>query len=394
MAHAQSGEAPAEILAALIRCRSVTPAEGGALTYLAGLTDKAGFRVERLSFSAPGTPDVENLFATIGSGAPHLVFGGHTDVVPPGDEARWRHPPFGGETDGGFLYGRGAVDMKGGIAAFLAAAFGFLRAGGLRKGSLSLLITGDEEGPGINGTAKLLEWALVHRHRFDAAIVGEPTSARTLGDTIKIGRRGSLSGAIRVTGRQGHVAYPQLADNPVPRLVRILRELGEARLDEGSADFEPSNLEITTIDVGNPTVNVIPAEATAKFNIRFNDLWTPATLKDWVKAEIDAAADGSAYELSFLPSVSECFLTRPGSFTDQISGAIRDVTGASPQLSTNGGTSDARFFKDVCPVVEFGLVGDTMHQIDERVPIADLDLLTEIYRHFLEMYFGAAAERR
>jgi succinyl-diaminopimelate desuccinylase len=385
---------PVELLTALIRCPSVTPAEGGALAYLAGALGRVGFSVERLTFSAPETPDVENLFATIGSGAPHLVFAGHTDVVPPGDEKRWTHPPFGGEAEGGVIFGRGAVDMKGGIACFLAAALDFIGDGGPGKGTLSFLITGDEEGPGINGTAKAVDWALRQGHRFDAALVGEPTSVKHLGDTIKIGRRGSLSGMIRVVGRQGHVAYPHLADNPVPRLVRLLHRLGAARLDEGSVDFEPSNLEITSIDVGNPTANIIPAEATARFNIRFNDLWSPTKLKDWLRHELDAAAEGSAYELTITPGTSDWFLTRTGSLTEDVANAINDLTGERATLSTGGGTSDARFFKDVCPVVEFGLVSATMHQVDERVAIADLEKLTAIYRHFLDIFFRMAAERQ
>jgi succinyl-diaminopimelate desuccinylase len=381
---------PAAILTALIRCRSVTPAEGGALAYLSGLLGGAGFAVERMTFTTPGTPDVENLFATIGSGRPHLAFGGHTDVVPPGDETRWRHPPFAGETVDGVIHGRGAVDMKGGIAAFAAAAIDFSAAGGLRTGTLSLLITGDEEGPGTNGTHRLLGWAAEHGHRFDAALVGEPTSRVALGDTIKVGRRGSLTGTITVTGRQGHVAYPHLANNPMRLLVRLLHRLGEARLDEGTADFEPSNLEITTVDVGNPSANVIPAEARARFNVRYNDRWTPETLTAWLRRELDGAAAGGSYALAIAPGASQSFLTRPGRLTREIGAAIREVTGLDPEPSTNGGTSDARFFKDLCPVVEFGLVGDTMHQVDERVPVADLVRLTTIYRRFLAIHFGAA----
>ncbi|MEO8669041.1 MAG: succinyl-diaminopimelate desuccinylase [Bauldia sp.] len=381
---------PAAILTALVQCRSVTPADGGALAYLAALLGDAGFAVERMTFGAPGTPDVENLFATIGAGSPHLAFGGHTDVVPPGDEARWSHPPFAGETVDGVLFGRGAVDMKGGVAAFAAAAIDFVAAGGPPRGTLSFLITGDEEGPGINGTAKLLAFAAERGDRFDAALVGEPTSRRTLGDTIKIGRRGSLSGTIVVSGVQGHVAYPRLADNPLPRLIRLLHRLTEARLDEGSAAFEPSNIEITSIDVGNSAANVIPAEAKARFNIRYNDRWTPVTLTAWLRRELEVAAGGGAYALTIMPGASQSFLTRPGRLTAEISAAIRDVTGIEPEPSTNGGTSDARFFKDLCPVVEFGLVGDTMHQVDERVPVADLLRLTAVYRRFLAIHFDAS----
>jgi succinyl-diaminopimelate desuccinylase len=379
---------PATLLKALIACRSVTPAEGGALVLLAEVLERAGFAVERMRFSALGTPDVENLFASIGSGAPHLVFAGHTDVVPPGDEARWSHPPFAAETADGMVFGRGAVDMKGGIAAFLAAAVDFLGANRRPRGTLSFLITGDEEGPSVNGTVKLVDWALKQGHRFDAALVGEPTCAKAIGDTIKIGRRGSLSGTIRVAGRQGHVAYPHLADNPVKTLIRLLDRLIEAKLDEGSADFQPSNLEVTSIDVGNPAFNVIPAEATARVNIRFNDGWSAASLEIWLRRELDAAAMGARYSLTIEPGGSEAFLTRSEALVGRLSAAIRDETGLTPELSTSGGTSDARFFKDYCPVVEFGLVGATMHQIDERVPVTDLDRLAAIYRRFLDGFFS------
>ena len=381
---------PTALLQALVRCRSVTPDEGGALTFLAGVLETAGFAVERKVFRDAGTADVENLFASIGSGSPHLVFAGHTDVVPPGDEARWSHPPFGGDIADGALFGRGAVDMKGGIAAFLAAALGYLGSGE-RKGTLSLLITGDEEGRAINGTVKLLRWALDAGHRFDAALVGEPTSVAKVGDTVKIGRRGSLSGTIRVFGKQGHVAYPHLADNPVTRLIHMLDRLAAVEFDRGSADFQPTNLEVTSVDVGNRAFNVIPAEATARFNVRFNETWSLASLETRIRAELDAAADGGRYALEIEPGASDWFLTRSGALIARLSAAIRELTGLTPELSTGGGTSDARFFKDVCPVVEFGLVGDTMHQVDERVPLADLERLTAIYRRFLDMFFADPA---
>jgi len=382
---------PVALLKALIACRSVTPAEGGALTYLAGELAAAGFKTERLAFSAPGTVDVENLFATVGAGQPHLVFAGHADVVPPGDETSWTHPPFAGIIDGEALYGRGAVDMKGGIASFVAAALSFLAAKKPR-GTLSLLITSDEEGPAINGTVKLIEWARHRGYHFDAALVGEPTSQARLGDTIKVGRRGSLSGTIRVFGRQGHVAYPHLADNPIDGIVRMADRLIRAVLDEGSAAFEPSNLEVTSIDVGNPAFNLIPAEARARFNIRFNDHWTGDSLKAWLKRELDEAAAGSRYEFTVEPTL-DWFLTRSEGLIGELSAAIKDATGEAPDLSTGGGTSDARFFKSVCPVVEFGLVGDTMHQVDERVPVADLGRLTGIYHLFLERFFADAVPR-
>jgi succinyl-diaminopimelate desuccinylase len=370
-------------LKALIACRSVTPADAGAQDYLAGVLGAAGFAVERLTFSAPGTPDVANLFATIGSCAPHLVFAGHTDVVPPGDEKRWTHPPFAAEVAGGTMFGRGAVDMKGGIAAFTAAAIAKAKTG--FTGTLSLAITGDEEGPAINGTVKLLAWARQNGQRFDAALVGEPTSQAKLGDTIKNGRRGSLSGTVTISGRQGHVAYPHLADNPMPTLAKVLATLTTLTLDEGSANFQPSNLEVTAVETANTAFNVIPGEAVARFNVRFNDRWTIPSLKAHLKKEILAVADGRA-AVSFEPG-SDWFVTEPGRLLDTLAGAIRAVTGVTPTPSTGGGTSDARFFKETCPVVEFGLVGDTMHQVDERVGLGELDALAAIYAAFLDRFF-------
>jgi succinyl-diaminopimelate desuccinylase len=378
---------PAAFLEALIRCPSVTPVEGGALAYLADVLGRAGFRVERPTFSEPGTPDVENLFATIGSGSPHFVFAGHTDVVPPGDESRWRHPPFAAVREGDFIYGRGAVDMKGGIAAFLVAVLAHLGENG-PHGAISLLITGDEEGPSVNGTAKLLDWCRAQGHRFDLAIVGEPTSQKRLGDMIKIGRRGSLTGTITVRGRQGHVAYPHLADNPLPKLVRMLARLIESELDRGSPHFQPSNLELVTIDTGNPAVNLIPAEVRARFNVRFNDHWTRVSLERHIRAVLDEA--GSPYALTIEKGGSDSFFTAAPALVDRLAEAIRAVTGLTPELSTSGGTSDARFIKDYCPVVEFGLLGETLHAVDERVAIADLDRLAAIYRRFLDDLFGTA----
>jgi succinyl-diaminopimelate desuccinylase len=383
---------PADFLRALIRCPSVTPAEGGALAWLEALLKRHGFAVDRMTFTAPGTPDVENLFAMIGSGAPHVVFAGHTDVVPPGDAAGWRHPPFSAEIEDGVMYGRGAVDMKGGIAAFLAAAFRYLDQAGPAPGTISLLITGDEEGPAINGTEKVLAWAAARGHRFDAAIVGEPTSVKRVGDTIKNGRRGSLSAAITVRGRQGHVAYPQLADNPVPRLIRMLAALVDAPLDTGNAHFQPSNLEVVSVDVGNPAYNVIPAEARAKLNIRFNDNWTAESITAWLREKLDGATAGHPYELT-LQRASVCFVTKPGPLVDTLADAVHAVTGAVPELSTGGGTSDARYFKDTCPVVELGLLSETLHQTDERVALADLERLAAIYQAFLERFFARGAAR-
>jgi succinyl-diaminopimelate desuccinylase len=378
---------PVVITRDLLRCPSVTPAEGGALAYLERVLRGAGFAVQRMTFSQAGTADVDNLYARIGTEAPHLVFAGHTDVVPAGDETKWTRPPFAGEIVDGVLYGRGAVDMKGAIACSVAAALDFLAAhGGRPRGSISFLVTGDEEGVAVNGTVKLLKWAADRGEKFDHCILGEPTNPQNLGDMIKIGRRGSLNATLIVTGTQGHVAYPALADNPIRRLVAIMRALMEP-LDAGSAHFDPSNLEFTSVDVGNPTVNVIPGEARARFNIRYNDQYTQASLKSLIEARAAAAAEGH-WRIEWEPSNADVFLTPPGPFVDLMSGAIAEVTGRTPALSTSGGTSDARFIKDYCPVIEFGLANSTMHKIDECVATADLVALTAIYRRILEWYFG------
>jgi succinyl-diaminopimelate desuccinylase len=381
---------PVAIARDLIRCRSVTPADGGALDVPARLLRAAGFAVEMPTFSEPGTAGVANLYARIGQGAKHLVFAGHTDVVAPGEESAWSHPPFAGEIADGELFGRGAVDMKGAIACFLAAALDYVGAGARGPGgSISLLLTGDEESVAINGTVKLLRWTAERGIRFDHCIVGEPTSAARLGDTIKIGRRGSLNGALIVSGQQGHVASPQLADNPIRGLVALMSALMAQPLDQGTEHFAASNLEFTSVDVGNKTVNLIPGEARARFNIRFNDRHTQETLKRLIEARCrEAAGEKVRWRLEFVPSNSDVFLTRPGPFVDLVAGAVAEITGHDPVRSTAGGTSDARFIKDYCPVVELGLVGRTAHQIDERVAIADLKALTAIYRRILEKYFG------
>lgn len=378
----------------LLRCPSVTPAEGGALQALEKTLQSAGFTVTRVVFSDLDTPDIENLFATIGSGKPHFVFAGHTDVVPAGDLTAWRHGPFDGSIEDGVLYGRGAVDMKGGIASFAAAALAFLEERGPDfGGTISFLITGDEEGPAVNGTVKLLEWAKAQGFQFDACIVGEPTNPSVLGEAIKIGRRGSLSGVITVTGTQGHVAYPHLARNPIPGLLTLLSALENLTLDQGNERFEPSNLEIVNIEVGNSAFNVIPARAEGRFNIRYNDEWTLAGLKDKITATLQATApQGLEYTLEFKRDASESFLTHDARLIASLSDAVEMETGWRPELSTGGGTSDARFIKNYCPVVEFGLVGQTMHKIDECVPLEDLDRLAAIYRRFLDAYFPAAAE--
>jgi len=380
---------PVAIARDLIRCRSVTPEEGGALAYLQGVLEKAGFTVHRTTFAEPGTAPVENLYARIGTERPNLVFAGHTDVVPPGDEAAWQHPPFAGDVEDGRLYGRGAVDMKGGIACFAAAALDYLAAQGgtPKRGSISLLITGDEEGIAVNGTPKLLKWAAERGESFDHCILGEPSNVEVLGDTIKAGRRGSLSGTLVVRGRQGHVAYPDRADNPIRGLVTLIAAL-QAPLDDSSDQFDPSHLEFTSVDVGNTTVNLIPGEARARFNIRYNDRHNQTALKTLLEHCAKAAAAGRVhFAFDWQPSNADVFVTKPGPFTELAAAAIAEVTGRKPKLSTSGGTSDARFIKDYCPVLEFGLVGQTMHAVDECAPVADLVTLTAIYWRIIEKYF-------
>jgi succinyl-diaminopimelate desuccinylase len=374
----------------LLRCPSVTPAEGGALSYLDKVLSAAGFGVHRIVSSEPGADDVENLYARVGTEGPHLMLAGHTDVVPPGDEQRWQHRPFAGAVVDGVLFGRGAVDMKGAIACMVAAALDHLAAnnGRPKKGSISFLITGDEEGIAVNGTVKLLQWAAARGETFDHCLLGEPTNPKQLGDMVKIGRRGSLNGALIVPGTQGHVAYPALADNPVRRIVAIMAAVMAEPLDAGSSHFDPSNLEFTSVDVGNKTVNVIPGEARARFNIRFNDRHTYASLKSLIETRARAAAQGGEFRIEWEPSNADVFLTTPGPFVDLVSRAIAETTGRAPTLSTSGGTSDARFIKDYCPVVEFGLVNATMHKIDEQVATADLVALTAVYRRILDQYFA------
>jgi len=381
---------PVAIARNLLRCPSVTPEEGGALTYLEGVLGNAGFEVHRMIFAEPGTAPVENFFARIGTGSPHFVFAGHADVVPPGDSAQWTHPPFAGDIAGDALYGRGAVDMKGAIACAVAASIARLQENpGGPNGSLSFLITGDEEGVAVNGSIKLLRWAEEHGEKFDHCLLGEPTNPKSVGDMIKIGRRGSLNARLVVTGTQGHVAYPDLADNPLRGLITIMQALLSEPLDRGSAHFDPSNLEFTTVDVGNETVNLIPAEARARFNVRYNDCHSAPALRKLIETRAQKAAkDRIRWRIAWDASNADVFLTAPGPFVDLVSGAIVDVTGRKPSLSTAGGTSDARFIKDYCPVVEFGLVNTTMHAVDERVAIADLATLTAIYRRILDRYFS------
>ena len=380
---------PVAIARELIRCPSVTPEEGGAISYLQRVLTGANFDVHRVMFTQPGYDNIENLYARVGTGAPHFVFAGHTDVVPPGEEQLWSYAPFAGEVSEEVLFGRGAVDKKGAIACALAATFDYLAAHhGKPKGSISFLITGDEEGVAVNGTVKLLKWAADRGEKFDHCLLGEPSNPKSLSDMIKIGRRGSLNGTLVVTGTAGHVAYPQLADNPVRGIVTLLSALMNAPLDDGSQHFDPSNLEFTSIDVGNKTVNVIPGEARARFNIRFNDRHTQDDLKALIEQRTGAVAGPIRWRIEWEPSNADVFVTKPGSFVDLVRAAVAEVTGKSPALSTSGGTSDARFIKDYCPVVEFGLVNTTMHKVDERVPTADLAALTAIYRNILERYFA------
>lgn len=361
---------PIPLAQALIRCPSVTPADAHAQDVLADALAALGFAVERLRFGR-----VENLFARIGDRAPHLCFAGHTDVVPPGEHG-WSVDPFSGDLRDGLLYGRGACDMKGAIAAFVAAAAAHLAAGP-PHGSISLLITGDEEGDAIDGTVRVLDWMAAHDHIPDFCLVGEPTNPARLGDVVKIGRRGSLNARLNVHGKQGHSAYPQLADNPVHRLVRALGAMLDEQLDDGTEWFEPSSLQVTSVDVGNPASNVIPAAASARLNIRFNDRHSGAALDAWLRGVLVRHAE--RFDLDVTIS-GEAFLTEPGEHVRALVGAIRDETGIEPRLETGGGTSDARFIARYCPVAEFGLVGATMHQIDERVPAAELQALARIYR--------------
>jgi len=371
---------PAALAAALIRRPSVTPKDEGAIDLVAAALEKLGFDCHRLVFG-----DIHNLYARRGDGRPNLCFAGHTDVVPTGIAEAWSFDPFSASLRDGALCGRGAVDMKGAIAAFIAAAERFLSQPGLDfAGSISLLITGDEEGDAVNGTRKVLDWLEQRGETIDACLVGEPTSAQSLGDMIKIGRRGSMTGRLTVHGVQGHTAYPHLADNAAHRLVAVLHALTSAELDRGSEHFQPSTLQISTIDIGNPATNVIPATARAVFNIRFNDCWTSEKLERWLRQRFDEA--GGRYTLDVSVS-GEAFVAAPGMLSDCLAEAIRQVTGRTPEFSTTGGTSDARFIRAHCPVAEFGLVGLTMHKVDERVELSDLAALTEIYRTFLHLFF-------
>ena len=371
---------PLPLAQALIRCRSVTPADDGAMAVLEAALAPLGFICHRLRFG-----EIENLFARRGKSGPHLCFAGHTDVVPVGEAGAWTADPFGGEVRDGLLYGRGATDMKGAIAAFVAAVQDFLSARPGAAGSLSLLITGDEEGPAVDGTVRVLEWMAAQGQIPDMCLVGEPTSRIRLGDVVKIGRRGSLNAAITLYGVQGHVAYPQRADNPVHRLVRVLHRLTARPLDEGTEWFEPSSLQVTSVDVGNAATNVIPAAARARLNIRFNDRHTGESLTRMLRAALEA--EGARFDLDVSIS-GEAFLTQPGPFVEALKRAVRRTTGEEPVLDTGGGTSDARFIARYCPVAELGAVGTTMHKVDECTPVEELRALAGLYRAVIEEALG------
>ena len=377
------------MLQQLVRCASVTPLEAGALDAVQGWLDAAGFQSHRLIFSDHNTPDIDNLFSRIGNSGPHLCFAGHTDVVPQGDESIWSQSPFAANIKDGFLYGRGATDMKGSVAAFAAAACDFVRENPRFKGSISFLITNDEEGPAINGTVKVLQWMKEHGHIPDHCLVGEPSCVEALGDTIKIGRRGSLSFIVTVEGKQGHVAYPQKADNPIPKLTRLAERLSANPLDNGNEHFDPSSLVFTSFDVGNPAGNVIPSKATLKFNIRYATEQTYDTLKALVNGHVEKLYEemGGVWSMVFNEG-AEAFITEPGAFVGLVQDAIIAETGLTPKLATTGGTSDARFIKDYCPVLEFGPTNATIHQTDERISVEELKATTRVYRRVLDSYFG------
>ena len=374
----------------LIRCPSITPTEGGALDLLQNRLEALGFTCWRVPFSEAGTPDVDNLYARLGTAQPNFCFAGHTDVVPPGDPADWASDPFKPEIRDGRLYGRGASDMKCAIAAMVAGTSAYLEEHPNPPGSISFLITGDEEGPSVNGTKKVLGWMKDAGQVIDACLVGEPTNPDTLGDMMKIGRRGSLNCTLTVRGTQGHVAYPHLADNPVPKLLKMLAALNDDPLDDGNDHFPATNLEITTVDVGNATTNLIPAQASGRINIRFNDMHSGASLSKLIEdrcAEVATAVGGADYDLDISVS-GESFLTPPGFLSDVVAGAVKDVTGLDPELSTTGGTSDARFIKDHCAVVEFGLINQTAHKVDENALVTEVHDLARIYADVLKRYFA------
>ena len=377
-----------KLLCDLIRCPSVTPNEAGALDTVEEFLCAAGFSCTRIVFEGDGSYPVDNLFATWGNKGRHILFGGHTDVVPEGNSDHWTHGPFSADVAQDQIWGRGAVDMKSGVASFCAAAARFVSENQNHDGIISLAITNDEEADSINGTKKILQWAAEAGHSFDFAIVGEPSSAHILGDNIKIGRRGTISGVVTVKGKQGHSAYPDRANNPVPVLGRLTNILTDTKLDEGSEHFQASNLEVTSIDVENKATNVIPAEGRLSFNIRFNDHWDGDKIRDWIEQRLaEAKTDGIDISWRQIAAVAQCFISPPSNDTQVVINAVEAISGLKPELATFGGTSDARFIANYCPVVECGLVGETMHQVDERVEIEQVNKLTEIYAHILRNFF-------
>ncbi|MGH1398273.1 MAG: succinyl-diaminopimelate desuccinylase [Alphaproteobacteria bacterium] len=372
-----------DLLEKLIACPSVTPEDAGAQEILAAELDALGFEIHHLPFEDE-TGRVPNLFARIGSAAPHICFAGHTDVVPPGAAEQWTYGPFTPTIKDGVIYGRGASDMKGAVAAFVVAAKEYL-AGNTPKGSISLLITGDEEDIAVNGTVKVLEWMKDNGHTPDVALVGEPTNPAHLGQEIKIGRRGSLNGTLTVKGTQGHVAYQHLADNPMPRLIKLADALASHKFDTGSEFFPPTNLEITSIDVGNGASNIIPEKGIIRFNIRFNDQWSSTSLKAKIAELLEQT--GAPYDIEFEGN-AESFITKPDAWTQCVQGAVTDIAGKTPAYTTTGGTSDARFISQHCPTIECGAVNNSIHQIDENAKVSDLEALVQIYRRVLERYFA------
>jgi succinyl-diaminopimelate desuccinylase len=382
---------PVAILQDLIRCPSITPHDHGALAVVENLLSNAGFATHRLVFKDQNTPDIDNLFARYGTKGPHLCFAGHTDVVPVGNEAGWTSPPFAAEIHNGQIYGRGATDMKGSVAAFTAAACDYVRENPKFMGSISFLITGDEEGPAINGTVKVLEWMKKFQHVPDHCVVGEPTCAEALGDTIKIGRRGSLSFTVTVEGKQGHVAYPEKVSNPVAKLARFVDRVSSSAIDSGNDHFDPSSLQVTTFDVGNTATNVVPAKAITKLNIRFSTENNYDSLRTWINTHIEAvkAEMGGTWHVTTNEG-AEAFITQPGAFVGLVQDAVQEETGVLPKLSTTGGTSDARFIKDYCSVLEFGPTNATIHQVDERISVEELKATTQIYRRIIDVYFATS----
>ncbi|HHB83304.1 MAG TPA: succinyl-diaminopimelate desuccinylase [Devosia sp.] len=391
--YSDAGTPAVKLLCELIRCPSVTPIEAGVLDRVEAFLTACGFTCTRVTFDGDGSYAVDNLFATRGSKGRHILFGGHTDVVPEGNPDHWRHGPFSAQIEDGVIWGRGAVDMKSGVAAFCAAAADYAKNN--QDGIISLAITNDEEADSINGTKKLMQWAKEQGHQFDFAIVGEPSSAHILGDNIKIGRRGTISGIVHVKGKQGHSAYPHRARNPVPVLAKLATILSETKLDDGSEHFEASNLEVTSIDVENKATNVIPAQGRLSFNIRFNDHWNGDKIRGWINdrlAEVDV--EGIDVSWNQIAAVAQCFISPVSQDMEIVRRAVEHISGQNPELATFGGTSDARFIANYCPVVECGLVGETMHQVDERVEIEQVNKLTEIYLEILQNFFKPQVEAK